>query len=133
MRAIGQMVTSQTDERFNAQIDPGGKAWKPSSRAEEQGGETLRDTGRLKNSIHYQVVPGGVVVGTNVVYGPPHQFGVDKVVTVKSHARGSATVGSHSRHMKIEKRPFLGINTENAAEIRVLCLSIIGRMAGVGV
>lgn len=40
-----------------------------------KGGKPLQDSGRLRNSIQYDLTSRGVEVGTNVIYGPIHQEG----------------------------------------------------------
>lgn len=40
-----------------------------------KGGNQLQDSGRLRQSIRHELTPNGVEVGTNVIYGPIHQFG----------------------------------------------------------
>jgi hypothetical protein len=40
-----------------------------------QGGETLRDTGRLMNSYTHNVLSNGVEVGTDVAYAPHLHYG----------------------------------------------------------
>lgn len=52
--AIGRYLKTSTQLRFRAQKGPDGKAWPPSQRARAEGGQTLRLTGRLRNSITYR-------------------------------------------------------------------------------
>ncbi len=48
--------------------------------AEERDGQTLQDTGRLMGSVSTDHDDRQAVVGTNVVYGAIHQFGVKRGV-----------------------------------------------------
>lgn len=72
-------------------------------------------TGRLRNSVFGEVdarSTGSVGAGSNVEYAPPHEFGVNKTVTVKSHTRTSSAgapfrVASYRMHMNIPARPFV--------------------------
>lgn len=53
--------------------------WRPSRRVREEGGQTLVDTARLRNSLTGRIEGNDrVIVGTNVVYGRAHQFGVPR-------------------------------------------------------
>ena len=95
---IGEMLVSSTQQRFEDQRGPDGKPWKPSKRAEQEGGQTLVDTAGMKNSIGYEASPTAVAVGTNKIYGAIHQKG------------GQAGRG---RKVTIPARPFLGITGED--------------------
>ncbi len=75
MRAIGEIVVTQTDEAFESGQSPAGASWPKSRRAERTGGQTLIDTARLRNSITRQVAASGVTVGSGVVYAAIHQLG----------------------------------------------------------
>lgn len=52
-RAIGRYLKTSTQLRFRAQKGPDGQAWPPSQRVIARGGQTLRLTSRLRNSITY--------------------------------------------------------------------------------
>jgi len=98
--------------------------WKASKRALREGGKTLIDTARLKNSIHMKVW-GKILlrVGTNVEYAAIQHLGgrIEQNVTVKQHYRIMRTafgnsiparrvlVRAHPRKAKIKlpARPFL--------------------------
>lgn len=75
LRSIGEAVKAMTVDAFEEGRSPGGKPWRPSFRAESEGGQTLVDTGILKNSIAVSLGLDHVVVGTNVVYAAIHQLG----------------------------------------------------------
>jgi phage gpG-like protein len=76
---IGEEVVSQTHERFERGEDPAGEPWEESARVAENGGQVLVDNAILQNSIGYQVRPGSVETGTNVVYAAIHQFSGEDV------------------------------------------------------
>jgi len=84
---IGGALVASTQRRFEAGVGPDGAPWKPSRRAQKEGGKTLVDTGRLLRSITHRVSVSGsqaeLEVGTNVVYAGIHQFGG----TIKRRAR----------------------------------------------
>ena len=105
---IGEALVSGVQDRFEAEEALDGTAWTPSKRVKEEGGKTLTDTARLKNSIGYAASPSKVVVGTNVVYAAPHQLGAD------------FSILSTKRRVKLPARPFLGISDADADEIKAL-------------
>lgn len=72
---VGSEMLYQTEQNFENQSSPEGVPWEKSLRAIVQGGETLRDTGRLLNSFTYNALPDGVEWGTNVVYAPWLHYG----------------------------------------------------------
>jgi phage gpG-like protein len=78
--------------------------WKKSNRAMAQGGMTLQDTARLKQSVtarssnSIREIEGNTLTfGTKIVYAPTHQFGWPK--------KG------------IPKRPFLGVYEEDIKKL----------------
>ena len=146
MDEIGSSLVASTIDRFERETDPDGKPWKPSRRAQREGGQTLTDKGRLRASITHRADRDGVDVGTNVVYAAIHQFGG----TVKRQARRQtlafnkkgggfasrkstrrrragfvaiafAEIGAHEVDMPA--RPFLGVNEAD----RVSILNIVSR------
>lgn len=123
LEKMGLLLIGSVLKNFKA----GGRPirWKPSKRARREGGQTLIDTARLKNSITRRVAGKTLYVGTNVAYGAIHQFGgrIHKNVTVSQHWRimrqafgrpvdaRRISVGSHQRQMdiRIPARPFLAV------------------------
>lgn len=75
MAEIGDVVVNQTDEAFERGASPGGARWPRSGRVRVHGGQTLIDTGRLRNSITRRVASTSVEVGSNVVYAAIQQLG----------------------------------------------------------
>lgn len=72
---MGRVLKTGAQLRFRTSKGPDGQQWEKSFRAENEGGQTLSLTRRLRNSITYQATSGSVSVGTNVVYAAVHQFG----------------------------------------------------------
>lgn len=105
MAEIGEALVSSTVERFETSTAPDGTAWKPSQRAEKEGGQTLVDTGRLRGSIGYEASPASVSVGSNLVYARIHQLG------------GKAGRG-HS--VTLPPRPYAGFSEEDLKEARAI-------------
>lgn len=111
---IGSELVTSTQLRFHDQHDVEGNPWKQSWRAKMQGGQTLRDTGRLMNSMTHNVLPNGVEVGTNVEYAHALHFGAN--ILPKTAQYLVFNVLGNWRKVKevnIEARPFLGINADD--------------------
>lgn len=137
MQAVGQYMKASTQLRFRSQSGPDGEKWLPSQRAKREGGQTLRLTGRLRNSITWRAGPDYAEAGTNVVYAAAHQFGVRKLVTISAHRRmrkindtqrqrvavRAGKVKSHVRLMFLPQRPYLGFSPDD----RVAILDILLR------
>lgn len=128
--AIARYGKSSTQMRFRTQTDPEGRRWWPSNRAHKEGGQTLRDTGRLRNSIVWAVGPGYAEWGTSVVYAAAHNFGVRKLVTIRAHRRnmkGTTRTGRHwakqvqvrsfARLLFLPRRQFVGFSTADRQAI----------------
>ena len=118
MEGIGQILVSNTQQRFVDQVDPDGLPWKELSavtlsrrRKAGSGAKILRDTGRLAASINYRVVGGSVEPGTNVVYAPTHQYGA------KKGSYGRTRKGSPIPWGDIPARPFFGYNDQDQADV----------------
>jgi phage virion morphogenesis protein len=78
MNEIGEELRSFVDEIFRNQRDPWGTPWVGHSAvttALRPGGQILRDTGRLSNSVTYKATREDVTIGADVVYAATHQFG----------------------------------------------------------
>jgi len=139
MRLIGAQLQFSVQENFAR----GGRPlpWKPSKRAIAQGGQTLVDSRRLESSITSRTSADRVEIGTNVLYGPIHQFGFLGMVHIPAHVRlltqgGFArrstlsartksgrkktqrigtyvTVTAHERRMDMPARPYLVVQEED--------------------
>lgn len=72
LNAVGRVLKTRIQLGFTTSADPYGKSWAP---LKTRQGQPLRDKGHLMNSIDYQVEGDSVVIGTNMPYAPPHQFG----------------------------------------------------------
>ena len=109
-------------ENFSAQGRPTkwAKRKRPPRRGNRRGYKVLTLSGRLRNSVHYQVEGQEVRVGTNVVYAGVHNRGYSGTQAVKAHERKVSSVfgrklrtpviariGAFSRRMEIPQREFL--------------------------
>ncbi|RJR20562.1 MAG: hypothetical protein C4582_08985 [Desulfobacteraceae bacterium] len=124
MSEIGEIIRTSVERNFMVSGRP---RWKPSVRAKLQGGQTLSDTGRLRNSITVRASERSVSVGTNVVYAAVHQFGAKKgrfgtiAAAVNGYLRRTAsgkktTVRAHTRRMTL---PWGNIPTRTGRSPRV--------------
>ncbi|WP_155321193.1 phage virion morphogenesis protein [Desulfosarcina ovata] len=144
LASIGEYMLRRTEERFFAQKDPQGKAWKklsPVTLKTKKHTKILTESGNLRGRIVYRLEPGAVVIGTNVVYGAIHQLGgtIRKNVQVRIHWRimnrafgrpipaRHVMVDSHERKMDltIPARPFLGVNDEDRQEFENILIDYL--------
>ncbi len=114
---IGEAWLGETLQRFRSGTDPQGKRWKPSRRATAQGGQTLVDTGRLRDSVTVEARAEEVAIGSNVVYAAIHQLGgTIKPKTQKALAFRGADGGLvMARSVTLPARPYLGLGPADAA------------------
>lgn len=120
---IGAGLVDSVQHRFLTGTDVNGNPWKISWRARMQGGETLRDTGRLMNSYTHNVLSSGVEVGTDVAYAPHLHYGA--TILSKNGQYITFAVGSQYRKVKqsiIPPRTQLGLDAED----EVMVLDIVG-------
>lgn len=124
MQDIGLKLAENTQERFRTNVGPDGKVWKPSERAQREGGRTLLDHGHLRDSITYAAANDQVEIGTNMVYAAIHQFG-GKTSPHKIAAKRVKALSFNGRFTKsvnhpgsnIPPRPFLGLSAEDEREV----------------
>lgn len=120
---IGAGLVDSVQHRFLTGTDVDGNPWKVSWRARMQGGETLRDTGRLMNSYTHNVLSSGVEVGTDVAYAAHLHYGA--TILPKNGQYITFAVGGQYRKVKqsiIPPRTQLGMNAED----EVMVLDIVG-------
>jgi len=101
LKDIGEALLLSTEERFDNQVDPDGRPWKPLRpryRKRKKHPKILTETTNLRGRIVWQLVPGGVEIGTDVVYAAIHQLG-----------------GQAGRKLaaEIPARPYLGFSAED--------------------
>ena len=122
MDPIGAALLGNVLDRFDAGRAPNGAAWPKSRRAAQEGGQTLVDSARLRNSMTFEPAPASVTVGSNVIYAAIHQFG--GTIRAKSGGRlkfrvpGFALEGGGMQFRQVESvtlppRPYLGIGPED--------------------
>ena len=118
--AVGETLVSGTMRRFAEEKGPDGMAWKKSGRALAQSGQTLSDTGRLRQSVHCAATDSKVLVGTNLKYARIHQFGgTIKAKNGKSlRFRGADGENVFVKKVEIPARPYIGISQDDLNEVR---------------
>ena len=124
MRAIGAALLASTQMRFRTQTGPDGAPWPPSKRAQE-GGQTLQQTGRLRNSLTFEATSDQVEVGTNVVYAAFCQLGTKPHEIRPKNKKALFWKGlKHPvklvRHPGTPPRPFLGVSEDDKAKIMAI-------------
>jgi phage gpG-like protein len=137
MRVVGEIVTTSIRKNFAVGGRP--KRWKPSARARREGGQTLVDTARLKNSIHPgRITARSVRVGTDVVYAAAHHFGFTGTVRIPAHRRvitqafgkrlatpRVVQVRAHTARRTIPAREFMLLQPEDETEIQATVLDYV--------
>lgn len=119
MRNLAAIMKAAVQENF---IQEGRPKWKPSKRARQQGGQTLRDSGRLFRSIIDSSDDHSAQVGTNVRYAPHLHFGTkphDIKPTGKKALfwRGAAHPVKGVHHPGLEPRPFMRLEPSDLRRI----------------
>jgi len=118
MAEVSEAMVSSTVERFETSTAPDGSKWKPSKRAEEEGGKTLDDTSALKSSVGYEASPSDVAWGSNKVYARIHQLGGET---------------GRNKSVTIDQREYLGMSEEDIEENRsIIADHLIGALGGQG-
>lgn len=121
----GEIVRTSVELNFAAQGRP--QRWKPSGRAARTGGQTLSDTGRLRNSFSVEAGSRKVSIGTSVSYAAVHQLGATIGGRVLRPIAKKALFWPGAAHpvkkvnwpgAKIPARPFLVVQDEDWEEIR---------------
>ncbi|WP_299392768.1 phage virion morphogenesis protein [uncultured Desulfovibrio sp.] len=120
MESVGDVLVSGTRQRFSDEEDPKGRKWLRSGRAAESGGQTLTDTGRLRDSIEYAATTNKVMVGSNLVYARIHQEG--GTITPRK-AKKLVFTGRGGKKAAVDKviipaRPYLGVSGQDLEEVR---------------
>lgn len=130
LNSIAEGLRTSTVERFTEEKTPEGTSWKPSIRAQEEGGKTLTKTTQLKTSIRSEVSDSGLAVGTNDIRAATHQFGDERTIRAKNKKYLTFKIGGQwkrvaSVKVSIPPRPFLGMLEErkgiNNIYMQVVC------------
>ncbi|WP_067734488.1 phage virion morphogenesis protein [Novosphingobium naphthalenivorans] len=130
MEGFGLTLESGVTDRFDTETAPNGSKWERSQRVKKHGGKTLTLSAQLRSSMHSIASSTRVETGTNKVYAGVHNDGFDGTVTVPTHSRTideafgrplrapiTFTVQSFERAMHMPQRQFLGLSSEDEAEL----------------
>ncbi|MDP9057375.1 MAG: phage virion morphogenesis protein [Pseudomonadota bacterium] len=121
MKVIGDVLVAGTRDRFERGEGPDGTPWKPSLRAELEGGQTLLDSRQLHDSVHFEARSDQVEVGSNLIYAGVHQLGAT-IVPVNAgalHFKLPGGLGLRTvQQVVIPARPYLGVSDYDEDEIR---------------
>lgn len=105
MRALGEIIRTDTTESFQDKASPFGEAWKPSE-------HNLYNSGRLA-SLNVSSTKYTATVYTSVVYGAIHQFG--GIIKPKNGKylmfKGSGSRFAKVKEVTIPARPFMPVNS----------------------
>ncbi len=128
-KEIGEELVASTQLRFREETAPDSTKWPQSIRAREEGGQTLSDTRRLRNSITAAARPDRVEVGTNDKRAAVHQFGA--VIRPKRAKALRFRVGKRwatKQEVSIPARPFLGVSDDDEQAIKEIIQERIGEL-----
>lgn len=116
LRDIGGYLKLSHRKRWREGVTPAGEKWvdlspayKARKKKKTRRGILVLD-GHLRDELAYQIVAGDLEFGTNLIYGATHQF------------------GDETRN--IPARPFLGLSTEDEAEVLAIINDHLGRAVG---
>lgn len=118
MDDFGSYMVSEIDRRFETETGPDGEPWEKSYRAREEGGQTLSDSGILRQSITHIHSADKLEVGSAMVYARIHQEG--GVIKPKNAKKLSFRVGGHfiqTDQVEMPSRPYLGFTDDDEAEL----------------
>ncbi len=108
LKEIGDLLTESTKQRFSDRQGPDGKSWKKNSKAtiKRKGRDfpLTGETGKLGETIHYQLTGNTLEIGSSLEYAAMQQFGGKK--SEFPHLWGN-----------IPARPFLGLSDEDRNKI----------------
>lgn len=125
-RLAGEEMVHSTKQNFLNQQDPEGRPWLPSIRAIAESGETLRDKGRLFNSLTYVESTSGAEWGTNVVYGPWVHNGATIKPRTKPYLAFMTAIGFFRvKEVNLPSRKFLGVSNDDQITLAEVLQQVI--------
>lgn len=130
MDAIGQLLEGSARRRITTtNRDPDGQMWKPSLRAQVEGGRTLEDQGHLRDSLTHVHSQSSVETGTGRVGARIlHEGGVIRPRSAKA-LRFRLANGQFVQTQKVTmpRRRFLGVDREDRDDIVDLVTNALRR------
>ena len=114
--ALGDILLDGVHDRFKRGVAPDGRPWQKSWRAIAQNGQTLRDTGRLLNSIITITKKNNVIVGTDVLYAKLMHYGGTIRAKSKPYLVFKTPTGGwvKRKSVTVPARPILGVSEDDA-------------------
>lgn len=132
LEPIGATLEATTLERFDTGIGPDGEAWEPSLRVKLFGGQTLVETGILRDSYHYEVETSAVEIGSADIRAAIHQFG--GFIYAKSAGGLSFTLadglGVNVDRVEMPERPVVGLSIEDRGLVEGIAGDALARAVG---
>jgi phage gpG-like protein len=110
-RDIGEYLIGDIQDNFDKQKLFDGAAMPQSKAAIKRAGKTLIDDHHLYDDYAYQLVRGGLEVGSNKVYAAIHHFGGE--------------TGGRGHRFRMLARPVMGIATRQELQIGYLLIQAI--------
>lgn len=140
LRAMATELHSLTEDNFAAEAW-GGQAWPKSTRAQEEGGKTLQNSGQLAASIQSSADNDFARIGSNKPYAAIHQLGgkTPAHTILPKHKQALAFGGIvrksvHHPGSQIPARPYLPVdgngNLQSGAEERLLNIALLSLQQG---
>lgn len=128
-RAIGFSMKENTRQRIADGVDASGKSFVPSYRALAEGGQTLRDTGRLMNSITF------FATKNDVTWGVPAEFPYARILNeggvIRARSKPFLCFKVAGRWVKktsvrMPERRFLAFTSTDQLDVLDIVASFIG-------
>ena len=125
-REIGEEMMVRTADRFDRGVSPDGVPWKPSRRAEAEGGQTLLDTGTLASRIAYSTGGSDLELRATDRRARVHQLGLTiepvngEYLTFPIIDDDGKKSFRRVRSLKMEKRAFLGFSEDDLQMVLVI-------------
>ena len=122
MEGLALYGESSTIDRFDTETDPLGRPWKPSLRAKQEGGKTLTDSARMRQSVTSNATAQAAEWGSNLIYYGVHNEGAritGKNGPLKFRLPGGLGFRSVP-FVDIAQRQSLGISDEDETEMLAL-------------
>lgn len=128
-RAIGFAMKENTRQRIADGVDANGKAFVPSYRALAEGGQTLRDTGRLMNSITFFATKNDVTWGVPAEFPYARILNEGGVIKAKSKPYLRFKVGNRwvsKTSVRMPERRFLEFSNTDKLDVLDIVASFLG-------
>ena len=112
-REIGEFFLGEVQDNIDRQRLWDGAAMPQSEAAKREHRKTLQDEGHLRDSYVYQLVPGGVEIGSNLAYARIHHYGGE--------------TGPREHRFVMTARPILGLTDDGKREIGMILIGAVKR------